>query len=86
MAELTVVQGESGPRGRELCNTVYVMPEHHWAPIVLMVDQYGTGTSRHALAPLSRLQALRVAWGLAKAIFTARQRDADDLGGGQDGE
>ncbi len=71
----TVIRGESGPRGDELANTVYVMPEHQWAPVCLMVDQFDMENpgSRHALAPLGRRQALVVAWALVKAAIFGKQ-------------
>jgi hypothetical protein len=74
-SEPTIVRGESGHRD-SLANTVYVISEHQWAPVCLMVDQFDLdkpGGSRHALAPLTRWQALKVAWGLVKAVLRGSQ-------------
>jgi len=74
----TKVRGESGHRGDGLANTVYIVPEHQWAPVCLMVDQFDLDRpkgSRHALAPLTRWQAVKVAWGLLKAAVSGRQNN-----------
>lgn len=76
------VASQVGPRARDLRNTAFVTNGHQWAPVALVVDQLDAkhiGNSRHALIPMGRRKALRVAWALALAALTGRVRSTDEI-------